>query len=182
MSTQPALKALGNSKDSGPPGIWTLEALYLASIHHIHLQLSSQTALTLSVNICLHSSLCHKGEWEERGRATDFLNGVLDLFLMYLATPSLPLGSSEKLNCVAIIRKGSLLSTDVFASETTPRETTPQKCFLYWKLFSSKSWKIPRKLSTTQSDFSNVVGATLHKLLYLMDTFLRIHKEFKNLS
>ena len=47
-------------------------------------------------------------------------------------------------------------------------ETTPERCFLYWKLFLLSSWKTSKKLLITGSNFSNVVGTTLRKLLSIM--------------
>ena len=51
---------------------------------------------------------------------------------------------------------------------------------MYLKLFSLNSLEIYKKLSITKSDQSNVAVATLLKTLSLMDTFLRINKEFRN--
>ena len=65
------LMALWHSKHLGLTDTLALKALkvfYLATswrlAHHI-MQLHSQTALALPVNICLYSSLCHGSKWEE---------------------------------------------------------------------------------------------------------------------
>ena len=48
------------------------------------------------------------------------------------------------------------------------------------KLFLLNSCKSSRKSPVTESDFTNVAGVILLKSRSVIDTFLRIHKEFRN--
>ena len=52
--------------------------------------------------------------------------------------------------------------------------------FLVLKTVLLNFCKISKKLPITESNFSNVADETVLKSLFVIDTFLRIHREFRN--
>ena len=76
---------------------------YWRQLHHI--QLHSQTVFALSINICLQSSLCLKGKWEELVSATDFATCHLTLYLPLINLVTTIWEGHRSWSCVTVIRK-----------------------------------------------------------------------------
>ena len=102
------------------------------------------------------------------GRALDFDVGLIDLSLIYQGTSNLSFESSDQLNLYYNYKKESHLTANVSAFCVSSLRNNLSVVFHV------------RKSTITESDFSNVAGASLFKSLSLMDFFLIIHKVFKN--
>lgn len=82
---------------------------YWRQLHHI--QLHSQTVFALSINICLQSSLCLKGKWEELVSAIDFATCHLTLYLPLINLVTDNLRRPEKLKLCYSYKKEEITTT-----------------------------------------------------------------------
>ena len=101
-----------------------------------------------------------QGKIKRIGEEIDFDVRLLDLPLIYQATSSLSLGSFDQLNLYYNYKKESHPTTNVSAFCVSSLRNNPPSVFHV------------RKSTITESDFSNVAGASLLKSLSLMDFFL----------
>ena len=104
----------------------------------------------------------------------------LGLLFIYLATDKLSF-------CVTIVKRSHNPPKESYAvsASLVSLRNNPSAVFLVLKtidlLYCNLLQKITEKTSLiTESDFSNVASAFLLKSLSLMDTLLRIRKEFRN--
>ena len=124
----------------------------------------------------------YRNQIKETGKL-DFCNLLLHLPLICLATGSLPIWILRSLNSVIIkkkTKKKSCPTTDVSAWFINLNlRNSYSELFHVFKAISLNSCKISRKLSITESDYSNFAGATLLKSLSTVDILLPILQNLK---
>ena len=160
------LQTLGHSRHSGNQALKehlgtedTLFSKLLKAISLYHTTLLSGWVGPICKHLPPLDSV-PQGKIKRIGEEIDFDVRLLDLPLIYQATSSLSLGSFDQLNLYYNYKKESHPTTNVSAFCVSSLRNNPPSVFHV------------RKSTITESDFSNVAGASLLKSLSLMDFFL----------